>query len=80
MQKKQCTILKLFIDCTDNYRFHYLLNDVLNLKNQLISDSIYQFQGQCSVFNYQDGQFYRCLYETSSEELTANCELGGVLG
>ncbi|WP_372443124.1 ThiF family adenylyltransferase [Coxiella-like endosymbiont of Rhipicephalus sanguineus] len=79
MQKKQCAILKLFIDCTDNYRSRYLLNDVcVKFKKPLISVSIYQFQGQCSVFNYQDGPFYRCLYETSSEELTANCELGVV--
>src|SRR5690606_12206535 len=46
-----------------------------------ISASIYQYQGQCSVFNYQAGPCYRCLYEMPpSAEFMPNCALGGVLG
>lgn len=72
----------IIIDATDNYRTRYLLNDVaVKLKKPLISASIYQFQGQCSVFNYQNGPCYRCLYEVPPPaELVPNCALGGVLG
>lgn len=71
----------LIIDGSDNYRTRYLLNDVtVKLKKPLISASIYQFQGQCSVFNYQDGPCYRCLYEEPPSELVPNCAVGGVLG
>ncbi|ATN74304.1 molybdopterin-synthase adenylyltransferase MoeB [Coxiella burnetii] len=73
---------ELVIDCSDNYRTRYLLNDIcIQLKKPLISASIYQFQGQCSVFNYKEGPCYRCLYEEPPpEELIPNCALGGVLG
>jgi molybdopterin/thiamine biosynthesis adenylyltransferase/rhodanese-related sulfurtransferase len=72
----------LIIDGTDNYRTRYLLNDIaVKLKKPLISASIYQFQGQCSVFNYQAGPCYRCLYEEPPPaELIPNCALGGVVG
>ena len=74
---------KVIIDCTDNYRTHYLLNDIcVKNKKSLVFASIYQFQGQCSVFNYQEGPCYRCLYETPPPEemLIPNCALDGVLG
>ena len=80
--EKIITNFEIIIDCTDNYRTRYLLNDVcVKFKKPLISASIYQFQGQCSVFNYQEGPCYRCLYEVPpSNELIPNCTLGGVLG
>ena len=76
------TDFEIVIDCTDNYRTRYLLNDIcVKGKKPLISASIYQFQGQCSVFNYQEGPCYRCLYEAPPpHEPPPNCTLGGVLG
>lgn len=73
---------EIIIDCTDNYRARYLLNDIcVKSKKPLIYASIDKFQGQCSVFNYQDGPCYRCLYEAPPpNELIPNCALGGVLG
>lgn len=70
------------IDGSDNYRTRYLLNDmVVKLNKPLVSASIYQYQGQCGVFNYQNGPCYRCLYEEPPMEvLRPNCEVGGVLG
>lgn len=73
----------IIIDCTDNYRTRYLLNDIcVKYKKSLVFASIHQFLGQCSVFNYQEGPCYRCLYEIppSEEILIPNCSLNGVLG
>ena len=74
---------KVIIDCTDNYRTHYLLNDIcVKYKKSLVFSSIDQFRGQCSIFNYQGGPCYRCLYEIPPPEemLIPNCALNGVLG
>ena len=73
---------EIIIDCTDNYRTCYLLNNIcIKHKKPLVFAGIYQFQGQCSVFNYQDGPCYCCLYGgPSSERFVANCTLSGVLG
>ena len=72
----------IIIDATDNYRTRYLLNDVsFQLKKPLVSACIYQYYGQCSVFNYADGPCYRCLYESPPPpEAIPNCSSGGVLG
>lgn len=70
------------LDATDNYQSRYLLNKICRLLNKpLISASIYQFDAQVSVFNYQNGPCYQCLYpEPPPSELVPNCAVGGVLG
>ncbi|MFW0094867.1 MAG: ThiF family adenylyltransferase [Coxiella endosymbiont of Haemaphysalis qinghaiensis] len=81
--EKIITGFEIVIDCTDNYRARYLLNDIcIKFKKPLISASVHQFQGQCSVFNYKEGPCYRCLYEAPppDDEPISNCALGGVLG
>ena len=72
----------LVLDATDNYQARYLLNEVCRaLKKPLISASIYQFDAQISVFNYENGPCYQCLYpEPPPAMLTPNCAIGGVLG
>jgi adenylyltransferase/sulfurtransferase len=53
----------IVVDCTDNLPARYLLNDAcIILKKPLVHASLYKFQGQISVFNYQNGPSYRCLY------------------
>lgn len=70
------------LDASDNYRTRYLLNEVCRtLGKPLISASIYQFEAQLSVFNYQQGPCYQCLYPAPPPaHLSPNCSLGGVLG
>ncbi|GAB3974567.1 molybdopterin-synthase adenylyltransferase MoeB [Spirosoma terrae] len=69
----------LVIDGSDNFATRYLVNDACVLLNKpLVFGSIYQFEGQVSVFNYQDGPTYRCLYPEPSD-LEA-CGEVGVLG
>ena len=53
----------ILVDGTDNYATRYLLSDVSILLNlPLVYGSIFKFQGQLSVFNYNNGPSYRCLY------------------
>jgi adenylyltransferase/sulfurtransferase len=69
----------LVVDGSDNFATRYLVNDACVLLGKpLIFGSIYKFDGQVSVFNYQSGPTYRCLYPESSD-LDA-CGEVGVLG
>lgn len=70
----------LIIDCTDNIATRYLIND-LSIKNNkpFVYAAIHKFQGQVSVFNYQNGPSYRCLFPENKSELPT-CETLGVLG
>jgi sulfur-carrier protein adenylyltransferase/sulfurtransferase len=72
----------VIIDATDNYRTRYLLNE-FSRKHQkpLVSASIYQFDAQISVFNYQQGPCYQCLYpQVPKADLLPNCADAGVIG
>lgn len=72
----------LVIDCTDNFPTRYLLNDACVLTGKpLIYGSIFRYEGQVAVFNYQGGPNYRDLYaKPPAPEAVPNCEEGGVLG
>lgn len=74
-------------DGTDNFPTRYLVNDASVLAGiPNVYASIFQFEGQVSVFNYTDktgkrGPDYRDLYPTPPEPgLVPNCAEGGVLG
>jgi sulfur-carrier protein adenylyltransferase/sulfurtransferase len=72
----------LVVDGSDNFPTRYLVNDTCVLLDiPLVFGSIYKFEGQVSVFNYQGGPTYRCLYPTPPEEgEVPNCAEIGVLG
>ncbi|HMH35192.1 MAG TPA: ThiF family adenylyltransferase, partial [Puia sp.] len=74
-------------DGTDNFPTRYLVNDASVLLNKPnVYASIFQFEGQVSVFNYVDkqgklGPNYRDLYPTPPPPgLVPSCAEGGVLG
>jgi len=74
-------------DGTDNFPTRYLVNDAcLLLDKPNVYASIFQFDGQVSVFNYEDangnrGTNYRDLYPTPPPPgLVPSCAEGGVLG
>ena len=51
------------VDGTDNFPTRYLVNDAcVLLKKPNVYGSIFRFEGQATVFAYQDGPCYRCLY------------------
>lgn len=74
-------------DGTDNFPTRYLVNDACVLLGKPnVYGSIFQFEGQVSVFNYRDkngelGPNYRDLYPTPPPPgLVPSCAEGGVLG
>ncbi len=74
-------------DGTDNFPTRYLVNDASVIAGKPnIYASIFQFEGQVSVFNYKDkngklGPNYRDLYPTPPPPgLVPNCSDSGVLG
>jgi len=72
----------IIVDGTDNFTTRYLINDASLITNKpLVYGAIYKFEGQVSVFNYQDGPSYRCIFPTPPKAgSVANCSEVGVLG
>jgi len=72
----------IIVDGTDNFTTRYLINDAAILKNKpIVYGAIYKFEGQVSVFNYENGPSYRCLFPTFPKEgSVTNCSEVGVLG
>ena len=72
----------LVIDGTDNFPTRYLVNDVCVLLGKPnVYGSIFRFEGQVTVFNYEGGPNYRDLYpEPPPPGLVPSCAEGGVLG
>ncbi|WP_316634573.1 HesA/MoeB/ThiF family protein [uncultured Flavobacterium sp.] len=70
----------IIVDATDNIAIKYLINDACLVTNKpMVYGSIFRFQGQVSVFNYQNGPTYRCLYPDENSN-ALNCEDAGVIG
>ena len=72
----------VIVDGTDNFPTRYLVNDAcVILGKPNVYGSIFKFEGQASVFNYQGGPNYRDLYpEPPPPGLVPSCAEGGVLG
>jgi len=69
-------------DGTDNFQTRYLINDACVFLGKLnIYGSVFQFEGQASVFGAKDGPCYRCLYPSPPPPgLVPSCAEGGVMG
>lgn len=72
----------IVVDGTDNFPTRYLVNDACVLLNKPnVYGSIFRFEGQSTVFAYEGGPCYRCLYpEPPPPGLVPSCAEGGVLG
>lgn len=72
----------IIVDGSDNFPTRYLVNDAAVLTNRpVVFGSIFKFEGQVSVFNYQNGPTYRCLYPNAPKpNEVPNCSEIGVLG
>jgi len=70
------------VDGTDNFPTRYLVNDAsVLLGKPNVYGSIFRFEGQATVFAYEGGPCYRCLYpEPPPPGLVPSCAEGGVLG
>ncbi|MFA7327491.1 MAG: molybdopterin-synthase adenylyltransferase MoeB [Candidatus Kapaibacterium sp.] len=70
----------IILDGTDNFATRYIINDAcVILGKPFVYGSIYKFEGQVSVFNYNNGPSYRCLFPNPPSEV-GNCSEVGVLG
>ena len=72
----------IVVDASDNFPTRYLVNDACVILNKpFVYGALHSFEGQVSVFNYQDGPTYRCLFpKMPSPEEIPNCNENGVLG
>jgi molybdopterin/thiamine biosynthesis adenylyltransferase/rhodanese-related sulfurtransferase len=69
-------------DGTDNFPTRYLVNDACVLLDKPnVYGSIFRFEGQATVFNYQGGPNYRDLFpEPPPPGMVPSCAEGGVVG
>ncbi len=72
----------IIVDGTDNFETRYLINDACAITGKpLVFGAIYKFQGQVSVFNYENGPTYRCAFPNKpKKDDVPNCSEIGVLG
>ena len=70
------------VDGCDNFPTRYLVNDACVLTGKPnVHGSIFQFEGQATVFYPGKGPCYRCLYpEPPPAEMAPSCAEAGVLG
>ncbi len=55
----------LIVDGCDNFATRYLVNDAAVLLNKpVVHGSIFQFEGQVTLFKPHEGPCYRCMYPT----------------
>jgi len=71
----------LVLDCTDNYKSRYLINDACALLDiPEVFAAIYQYEGRVGIFNYNGGPCLRCLYPEPPEPgLVPTCAEGGTI-
>ena len=70
----------LVIDCTDNFRTRYLINDAcVRTDVPFIFGALYTYSGQMAVCNYKGSATYRCLFkEPPTDTVIPNCAEIGV--
>lgn len=73
---------EIVIDASDNFPTRYLINDwCVKLNKPLVYGSIFNFEGQFTVFNYQGSKNLRDLFpEPPNPEDAPGCNENGVLG
>lgn len=72
----------IVVDGCDNFPTRYLVNDACVMTQKPnVHGSIFQFEGQASVFYPGKGPCYRCLYpEPPPADMAPSCQEAGVLG
>jgi adenylyltransferase/sulfurtransferase len=70
----------LVIDCTDNFRTRYLINDAcVRADVPFVFGALYTYSGQMAVCNYKGSATYRCLFkEPPTDAVIPNCAEIGV--
>jgi adenylyltransferase/sulfurtransferase len=68
----------IIVDATDNVATRYLINDAAIINKRIVvSGSALRMEGQVTVYGYNNGPCYRCLYPTPPPpETVTNCSDG----
>ena len=76
------TNFDLVMDCSDNFPTRYLVNDACVILNKpFVYGALHGFEGQVSVFNFNGGPTYRCLFpDMPDPSQIPDCNTNGVLG
>lgn len=71
----------LVIDCTDNYKTRYLINDACVLCGiPEVYGAIYQYEGMLTVLNYGNGGCLRCIFPAPPPKgMVPTCATGGAI-
>jgi adenylyltransferase/sulfurtransferase len=72
----------IIVDGTDNFPTRYLINDAATMQGKtVVHGSIFQFDGQATVFKPDAGPCYRCLFPAPPPPgAVPNCAEAGVFG
>jgi sulfur-carrier protein adenylyltransferase/sulfurtransferase len=72
----------IIVDGCDNFPTRYLVNDACVMTSKTnVHGSIFQFEGQVTVFKPHEGPCYRCLFpEPPPPGMAPSCAEAGVLG
>ncbi len=73
----------LVIDCSDNFRTKFLVNDAAVLaRKPAVFASVYQYEGQLQIYKPDDAHAcLRCLWpDATADGIVGNCAEAGVLG
>ncbi|KAI8373229.1 adenylyltransferase [Radiomyces spectabilis] len=72
----------IVVDATDNVATRYLLSDACVIaKKPLVSGSALRYDGQLTIYNYNNGPCYRCLHPVPPPaDSVSKCSDTGVLG
>ncbi len=72
----------IVVNGSDNFPTRYLINDACVMAGKpLVDGSIFQFEGQVTVYKADEGPCYRCLFPTPPPPgEVPSCAEGGVLG
>lgn len=70
------------VDGTDNFPARYLINDsCVFLNKPFVYGAIFRFEGQVTVFNFENGPCYRCIFPNPPKANTVpSCSEAGVFG
>lgn len=69
----------IIVECTDNIKSRYIINDyAIQLGKPVVYGSIYKYQGQVSVFNYNEGPSYRCFFPENDDKIIPEADSTGI--
>src|SRR5690606_11471503 len=71
----------LIVDGSDNFNTRYLVNDACVISGKaFVSGAVHDYTGQLSVFNYNEGPTYRCLYPDAPDpDYCHSCSINGIV-